>query len=359
MKSASAGMDAALGSTSATLVTCIKITASDGTVIGFSNYTRDFQFEGVDYDPSTGHTPTALESNSSLSVDNLDVDTIRKIDALTGPDILNGKWDFADVRLFLIDPTNLPNGELKLRRATVGRVSLGRTRITSEIRGMLEHLTKQILELYSPGCRADLGDSRCKVIMVPPIWLALTAYTLKQPFDASLGSTVAPTSENGRHFKATFAGISGGTEPIWDTTVGNTTIDGSVIWTAIEANTQTGTATSVSTANKRIFIDSTKTSAAADFFTGGLLTFTGGLNIGRSMEVKKYTNSTGQFELVLPVAFVIATSDSFSVQAGCFKRVLEDCRNRFGNTHNFRGEPDVQQNFRIAPARIDTNSGGK
>jgi hypothetical protein len=359
MKSATAAMDTHLGSTGATLSTCLLLTATDGTQLGFTNYTKPIPFLGVTYQATTGSTPTALESNATLAVDNLDVETIRAIDALTGPDILNGKWDFADMRLFLLNPNDLPALELKLRRGTVGKISLTRSKITSEVRGMMEHLNKQLLELYSPGCRTDLGNAaRCQVDLDPPTWTATTAYTLRAPFDAAIGATVKPTTENGRHFKATVAGISGASEPSWNTTIGGTTVDGTVTWTTIEGNTQTGTVTAVSTATKRVFQDSTKTTATADFFTGGLLTFTSGLNIGRSMEIKKFDNVTGQFDLVLPVAFEIAVSDAYAATAGCFKRI-EDCRDKFANTHNFQGEPYVQQNFQISPARIDTNAGGK
>ena len=153
MKAASGAMIGYLSDTCATLSTCLKLTATDGTVLGFTNYTKPILFEGTTYSASAGHTPTALETNSSLSVDGLDVETIRNIEALTGPDILNGKWDFADMRLFLVNPNDTAAGDLKLRRGTVGKISLTRQSITSEVRGMLEGLTKQLLELFSPGCR--------------------------------------------------------------------------------------------------------------------------------------------------------------------------------------------------------------
>jgi hypothetical protein len=328
-------------------------------VLGFTNYTKPITFEGVTYSATSGHTPTALETNASLSVDGLDVETIRNINALTGPDILNGKWDFADMRLFLVNPNDTAAGDLKLRRGTVGKISLTRQSITSEIRGMLEGLTKQLLELYSPGCRVDLGSTRCGIALDPPTWAASTVYAVREVFDAKVGSVVKPTSENGRHFVCTVAGTSHTSEPTWDTTIGNSTVEtGGVTWVAIQALTVTGSITAISTAVKRVFRDSTRTEADT-FFTGGLVTFTSGLNIGRSMEVKKYTLSTGEFELVLPLAFDLAVSDAYTVQAGCFKRIVEDCNTKFNNSHNYQGEPYVQQNFKISPARVDTNGGGK
>lgn len=55
-------------------------------------------------------------------------------------------------------------------------------------------------------------------------WQASTAYTLGQKVVATSGFTTVV-------FECTTAGTSGGTEPTWDGTVGNTTADGTVTWT--------------------------------------------------------------------------------------------------------------------------------
>jgi hypothetical protein len=57
-----------------------------------------------------------------------------------------------------------------------------------------------------------------------PQWAATTAYTT-----SSYVRTLA--SDNGLYYQATVAGTSGGTEPTWPTTLGNTVVDGTVTWT--------------------------------------------------------------------------------------------------------------------------------
>lgn len=54
-------------------------------------------------------------------------------------------------------------------------------------------------------------------------WAATTAY--------SLTNYRCPTTPNGYAYECTTAGTSGGTEPTWPTTVGNTVNDGTVVWT--------------------------------------------------------------------------------------------------------------------------------
>lgn len=356
MKTTSPSFDSYLADSSATFSVCLKLTASDGTILGFTNYTRPIPFGGVTYSAVDGTTPTALQSNSSLSVDNLDVEVTRSIDAITGPDLLRGKWDFADVRMFIVNPNDTAAGELKVRRGRVGKVSLGRQKLTTEIRGLMEAFTKQTLDIYQPACRTDVGSALCGVKMEPPLWVASNPETALVAFDYKQGSTVRPTTENGRFFRCTIAGTTGASEPSWDTTIGNTTVDNTVTWVAVQANKVTGTVAALF-GNKREF-DSNRTEAD-DLFSGGLLTWLTGLNAGAQMEVKSYVNANGKFSLVLPMWFDLAVSDTFSVQLGCFKRLPEDCKAKFNNTYNFQGEPYVSQNFRVSPAKIDQDSGGK
>lgn len=95
-----------------------------------------------------------------------------------------------------------------------------------------------------------------------------------------------------------------------------------------------GTVESVT--SNRQFADSSLTQAAG-YFDYGSITFTGGLNNGLSMEVKTYT--TGEVLLQLPMPYGIQVGDSFTIVAGCAKRLLEDCKGKFNNLINFRGEP--------------------
>ena len=60
-------------------------------------------------------------------------------------------------------------------------------------------------------------------------WVATTVYALGAKVLRSTGAGSESTA--GLYFVATTSGTSGGTEPTWDTTVGNTTSDGSVVWT--------------------------------------------------------------------------------------------------------------------------------
>lgn len=97
-----------------------------------------------------------------------------------------------------------------------------------------------------------------------------------------------------------------------------------------------GTVTGVT--SKRVFADTARAEAAA-YFDYGKLTFTGGANNGLSMEVKTYT--PGSVELAVSLPYAIQVGDTYSMHAGCAKRFTEDCKTKFNNVVNYRGEPHI------------------
>lgn len=98
--------------------------------------------------------------------------------------------------------------------------------------------------------------------------------------------------------------------------------------------TETGTVTGVT--SKQVFTDSSR-AEVDDYFGEGILTLTGGLNTGLSQKVKIY--ASGTFTLSLPMIFGVQIGDTYSVIAGCRKRLDEDCAAKFANELNFQGEP--------------------
>jgi len=100
--------------------------------------------------------------------------------------------------------------------------------------------------------------------------------------------------------------------------------------------TFSGTVSTV--ANRREFT-STSLSQAEHFFTEGRLTFTSGSCQGFSHKVKYSSGASVQLQLPTPSDF--AVGDTFTIVAGCRKRFIEDCTNRFANALNFQGEPHI------------------
>lgn len=106
---------------------------------------------------------------------------------------------------------------------------------------------------------------------------------------------------------------------------------------ALGGFTVSGTVTSV--ASNQVFTDAAQ-AQATDWFTEGVLSFTSGLNSGLAQKVKGFA-SGGVFTLSLPMIQAVAVGDTFTVVAGCQKRLAEDCLGKFNNVLNFQGEPHL------------------
>lgn len=180
-------------------------------------------------------------------------------------------------------PEETQGGKLELVTGwKIGNIEIRDNSFTAELRSRSQHLQQKIVELYTPECRAELGDVRCGIDL-----------------DDSGGTY--------RH-------------------------DGAV--------------TSISEDRYEFIDTSVPSYAAGDVFTGGLLiwntpesadSYTGN-NAGFSMEVKKYSPSTQTFELFQPMPYDIEVDDEFSVKWGCDKSAAT-CKDTFDNLVNFRGEP--------------------
>lgn len=186
MKTISAALEAHLAQDVTTLATCWRATLRDSRVFGFTDHVRDLLIDGVTYQAAAGYTPTAIASNASLAVDHLEVEGLLDSAAITEADLATGRWDHASVEIFQVNYADLGQGVLRLRKGRLGEVRSEGDAFTADLRGMLQALDYTIGELYSPICRADLGDARCGVNLAPrTVTSSVVAVTSNEQFAAS------------------------------------------------------------------------------------------------------------------------------------------------------------------------------
>lgn len=262
--------------------------------LGFTTHTADLTVNGVLYRSSNGADGSAISTNADLSLSSRDVTVLIDSTEITVEDLERGVYSGAEYETFEVNYQDLTQGRVLLEVGRLGDITVRDQVFIAEGLSLVNLLHQSTGPTVSPVCRAQLGnritdsyDERfgCKVRLNPPTWLASTAYTVVQQYDAALGSIVKPSTYNGRHFKCTTAGTSGGSEPSWNTTLGATTSDNTVVWTAVEAKTKTGAITRV--VDSRTFGDTSR-GEAPGWYDHGLLTFLTGANIGWSSEVNRY-----------------------------------------------------------------------
>lgn len=169
-----------------TLATCWKIIRQDGVELGFTDHDLALTIDGLEYDSIAGFTPTTVESKSNMSVDNLEVEGQTFPSKITESDLLAGMYDYAEIEIFTVNYEDLSQGRLIVKRGRLGEVTINEQLFTAEVRGLTQHLSQTIGEVYSPSCRAVLGDARCKRSLTSfTVTTTVTEITNNQTFKAS------------------------------------------------------------------------------------------------------------------------------------------------------------------------------
>jgi uncharacterized phage protein (TIGR02218 family) len=192
MKTAGSPLATHIAGETTTLATCWKVTRRDGSIFGFTDFDKDLTVDSLLYQARSGYTRSAIHTIANLAVDNLDIESAIDSETLSAADLRAGVWDGATVEIFLVNWANLANGKIILKRGTIGEVELKDTVFRAELRGLSQALSQQIVELYTPDCRADLGDARCKINLASlTVTGAITAVTDRRSFaDSTRGESV-------------------------------------------------------------------------------------------------------------------------------------------------------------------------
>lgn len=359
MRSLSANMLTHLASDTPKLVTCVMVELTDGTRIGFTDWPRTLSVdigEGAEsYLPIGGFKSTAHSSDMGLGADNVTVDGIIDGSRVVRSDLIGGIYDGAQFWAFLVNPDAIADGIIDIDYGRFADIEISDQSWSTDMLSLSTLLEQVVGDKYQRQCRHTLGDANCGIVLLPDVWASGTF---------SLYDSCRDSSYDARRYVVTAiaggaaSGSSGVSKPTFDTTIGNTTSDGDLTWTTYEAYTKQGSVTGVT--DNQVFTDSSR-SEAANWFRGGILTFTSGNNAGLAQQVKSFDGS--QFTLLHPMPFDVATSDAFTVHAGCnhllkmpsdvkLTAYTGDCRQKFspetsGNAANYGGEPETPGALKI------------
>ncbi len=146
-----------------TLATCWQITRRDGTALYFTEHDKDIIVDGHTYLAASGMSPSAVTSQSGMAVDNLEFEGMLTADVISEADILSGRYDHAEISIFMVNYVDPTMGVLHLKTGWLGEVTLRGGQFVAEMRGLSSRLQQTIGEVYTRTCRAKLGDARCGI----------------------------------------------------------------------------------------------------------------------------------------------------------------------------------------------------
>ena len=151
------------GDSVVTLAWCWRIERVDGVTIGLTAHDRDLVVGGLTYRAAPGMTPSAIVRDDSLDAPALDVGGALSHRAVSERDLLAGRYDGARVVVFAWDWS--AGHATPIAAGRIGSVATADGGFTAELLGVEVALDRAVVETTSPGCRATLGDGRCRVAM--------------------------------------------------------------------------------------------------------------------------------------------------------------------------------------------------
>ncbi len=156
-----------------TLCTVIEIVRQDGKTFGFTDHDQAVTYQGNVYIPQNSFSRSSITTTIELEVDQVEIRGILNNGAVSRSDVSAGLFDYANTTVSVVNWANPDMGAIRMRTGWLGEVVMNEDgTFEAEIRGMAQAYSYRIGQSYTPECRADLGDKRCKLPLDPPHWSA-------------------------------------------------------------------------------------------------------------------------------------------------------------------------------------------
>jgi len=146
-----------------TLALLWRIVRRDGVILGFTSHDRDLEMEGVTYRAVPSFLPSAFVSNADFEAGDIELSGMLANGAVTQADLAAGRYDFARLHVSLVNWARPGDGVLALAAGTLGAVRWEDGAFRAELSTDSARFAQPVTERFSPECRADLGDRRCRV----------------------------------------------------------------------------------------------------------------------------------------------------------------------------------------------------
>lgn len=346
----------------------LRIGRNDGVVVALTDHDAPLPFnDGLGlqtYVPDDGMTDSAISSMFDAQVDELDMTAFIGSGSIDYDDIIAGRYDAAEIRLYLVNWDQLAAGAWKMRRGNIGNIDFDEGGAKFQLLGMIQHLvSRTITELTSAPCRiktfgdGNLSFPQCKIDLIGTLWSASLVVATRLPGSAGqLAGTeeqiIRPSSFNDRWFEPQVGGTTGGTEPAWNTTLGGTTSDGTVTWKTIRARRTEGVTINTIINHMQFTVAGYSGDAPNNFFQSGFVIFNAGENINLKKSIASWDLATKTVTLFSSLNLPALASESVTLVAGC-DRTMARCV-EFDNFKNYRGEPYLrgEDSFRQTPDAV-------
>lgn len=173
-----------LASGNATLAYCWVVVRNDGVTIGVTDHDEDVTIDGVTCSSASGMVTTKFEQSLGLVSDDLEIEGVIDDQQITAEDIRAGKFDDADVKLYLVnwgDPTEF----LHMATGKFGQIVEGDGgAFKVDFLSRSHDLAQPVGRTYQRTCDTKLGSTACGID------LTISTYSTTTTVQTVSGSTV-------------------------------------------------------------------------------------------------------------------------------------------------------------------------
>jgi uncharacterized phage protein (TIGR02218 family) len=273
------------------LVTCYRITRLDGEIFCLTTHVKDLEISDSVFDAydfglgSTTRTyygvalsPSESSENASVRANNQEINVAMDEDFISEADLDAGKYQYADVIVFTMNPLDLSMGAFDPWRGQTGAHTKGSVAARIVLNTLSSRAEQTIGFVTRENCRFRFGSPQC-------------------------GKDLSGNNPDGVPY--TSAGV---------------------------AVTSLGTNTSL------IFSCSSLVGKPDNFYKRGKVIWTAGPNAGLQMDIATFDSSTGEMMLRMEMPFEISAGDEGTFVAGC-EKTHRACWEDHANGIRFGGFP--------------------
>jgi uncharacterized phage protein (TIGR02218 family) len=143
-------------------VKCFKIILKNQEIMTYTENSGDLVIDGLIYKSSGGFDSGNIEQFNDITGNNASIVGFAN-DDISVRDVIMGKFDNAEIDIFLVNRDNLDGEKIYVSRGYFKDIQLIDNKFYVKIEGVLSLLKKTITETYSPLCRACFCDHRRKL----------------------------------------------------------------------------------------------------------------------------------------------------------------------------------------------------
>ena len=142
-----------------TLCTCCKISLADGAILAYTDYDQDLVIDDTNYSATQGFSYSNIACDSLFKIDNLQIEGILNAEHINEQDILAGKYDNAQIEILQADYVS--HEKTVIAFGNIGKIKILNGKFIAEVNGIAQKAQKQIVDIFSPSCRATFCDHLC------------------------------------------------------------------------------------------------------------------------------------------------------------------------------------------------------